>query len=250
MSNGSPWSQFVEEAEIEAFRMAAEDLRSPKSPSASRERRAHGGGTAPVRKPTMQVVEDFLGALERKRRNDHVAVPGRGLADGLVQLLDRIGHRAVRAIAIGAFHDHIVGRRRRHRIAHDRSARDCRDRRRTACAAARCRRRLRAAPSAEPRMWPASRNRALMPSAIAHACRRRRRRRRRNPARAAHRRSCTAAARRSSPWRRLIRGPARILFLQARLHRAGRRGPARGWPRWHEDASAKAALTSSGRRPQ
>ena len=81
------------------------------------------GGICAVADAAVQVVQHFLRPLQREGGNDHVAMAGHGFADGAIQLVDGVGQRAVRAVAIGGFHHHVVGGRRGDRIAQDRSPR-------------------------------------------------------------------------------------------------------------------------------
>ena len=78
------------------------------------------GGDFMILDHLVQVVDQLLRAPNGKGRDDHLAAAVQGLRDHLAQLI--IGHLrvAVRLVAVGAFHEHVIGMRRQHGVAQQR----------------------------------------------------------------------------------------------------------------------------------
>ena len=57
---------------------------------------------------TPQIINHLLGALQGKRRNNHLAAPGRGSVDDLSKFRLGIFYRAMRAASISALDNQII----------------------------------------------------------------------------------------------------------------------------------------------
>lgn len=69
----------------------------------------HVGGQFALFVEDVQTVEDFLGALHGKGRDDHLFALAVTVGDGLGQLLGAGALIFMIAVAVGGFHEHIVG---------------------------------------------------------------------------------------------------------------------------------------------